>query len=267
MIVAARLIRDRLRGLLWWSVGMIGLVLLTVAFYPAVKDQGQALNDLLNTLPDAFKSAIGYDARIPLTSPPGYLNARLFAILAPVLALIFAIGLGAQAIGGMEEADRMEPLLANPITRTRVAVERYAATVALLVGLIAVLAAASVALSSPFGALDGVSIAGLVGACAAVGCLALLHGSIAFAVGAATGRRGPAIGAATVVAVAGYLIQSLQPLTDLLDPFRFVNPWHWYLQRNMLVDGVPPEAALAPLGVSAALLAVGVAIFRRRDLR
>jgi ABC-2 type transport system permease protein len=264
--IAVRLLRDRARGFVGWSLGMIGLVLLTVAFYPSVKDQGQALNDLVNHLPDAFKSAVGYDPRIPLTSPAGYLNARLFAILGPVLALVFAIGLGAQAIGGLEEAERMEPLLANPVTRTRVALERYLALVVLLAGLVAVLAVASVVLSAPFGVLDGIHVWGLVGACGAVGCLALLFGSIAYAVGAATGRRGPAVATATAVAAAGYLIQSLQSLTDLLDPVRFVNPWHWYSERNMLVDGVPPEAVLAPLGVCAVLLLLGVAAFGRRDL-
>ena len=115
MIVATRLVRDRSRGLLWWSVGMVGLVLLTVSFYPAFKDQGQTLNDLLDQMPEAVRSMIGYDERIPLTSPAGYLNARLFALLAPVLSLVFAIGLGAQAIGGLEESGQMEPLLANPI--------------------------------------------------------------------------------------------------------------------------------------------------------
>jgi ABC-2 type transport system permease protein len=267
VIVATRLVRDRSRGLLWWSVGMIGLVLLTVSFYPAFKDQGQTLNDLLNQMPEAVRSMIGYDERIPLTSPAGYLNARLFALLAPVLSLVFAIGLGAQAIGGLEENGQMEPLLANPITRVRVALERYGAVVALFVVLLAVLAVATVAISAPFGALEGLSIGALLGACAAVGCLALLHGSIAFAVGAATGRRGPAITTATVVVVAGYLIQSLSSITDALDPFRFVNPWHWYLKQNMLVDGVPPEAILAPLAVSVGLLAAGAVAFQRRDLR
>jgi ABC-2 type transport system permease protein len=161
----------------------------------------------------------------------------------------------------------MEPLLANPITRVRVALERYGAVVALFVVLLAVLAVATVAISAPFGALEGLSIGALLGACASVGCLALLHGSIAFAVGAATGRRGPAITTATVVVVAGYLIQSLSSITEALDPFRFVNPWHWYLKQNMLVDGVPPEAILAPLAVSVVLLAAGVVAFRRRDLR
>lgn len=267
MTVVTRLLRDRTRGLIGWSVGMVALVLFIVAFYPSVKDQGELFNELLAQMPEAMRNAIGYDPAVPLTSPAGYLNARLLALLAPVLAVVFAIGAGAQGIGGLEESGQLEPLLANPVTRVRVALQRYAATVALLGVLIAVLASAAVGLSAPFGALEGVRIAGLVGACGAVGCLALLHGSIAFAVGAATGRRAPAIAAATVVAAAGYLVQSLQGVTDLLEPARFVNPWHWYLKQNMLVHGVPPEAILAPLGVSALLLVLGVMAFRRRDLR
>ena len=110
------------------------------------------------------------------------------------------------------------------------------------------LAVASVALSAPFGALEGVSIAGLVGACAAVGCLALLHGSIAFAVGAATGGGAPHRGGHRRRRGRLPDPEPAVPRPTLLDPFRFVNPWHWYLKRNMLVDGVPPEAVLAPLG-------------------
>jgi ABC-2 type transport system permease protein len=267
MTITARLLRDRTRGLVGWSLGMVAIVVLTVAFYPAVKDQGEILDQMINAMPDALKAAVGYDAAVPLTSPAGYLNARLFAILAPVLAVIFAIGLGAQAVGGLEEAGQLEPLLANPVTRVRVALERYAAGVALLAVLIAVLAASTVGLSAPFGALDGVSLGGLAGACAAAGCLALLHGSVAFAVGAATGRRSPAIAAASSVAVGGYLVQSLHSVTEALDPLRFVNPWHWYLRRNMLAEGVPLDAIVVPLAVSAVLLAAGVLAFRRRDLR
>jgi ABC-2 type transport system permease protein len=174
---------------------------------------------------------------------------------------------GAQVIGGFEETGYLEPLLANPVTRARVALERYAGAVILLAWLIGVLALSCVVLAAPFGALEGIDIAGLVGACVAAGCLALLHGSIAFAVGAARGRRSPAIAAATAVAAGGYLIQSLSPLTDLLDPFRYVNPWHWYLERNMLVGGVPPEAIVAPLAISAGLVALGIVALRRRDLR
>jgi ABC-2 type transport system permease protein len=264
--VAVRMIRDRTRSTGWWLVGLVALVAFTVALYPSVKDQ-TAVEDLLHNLPEAFRTLIGYDAAVPLTSPAGYLHARMFSTVAPVLLVVFGIGIGAQAIGGLEEAGRLEPLLANPVTRTRVAVERYLAGLALMVLLVVVYAAATIGLAAAFGVLQGVQLGGLLGACASVGALGLLHLSLAYAVGSATGRRGPAVAVAAAVAVGGYLIYSLLSLVEALAPLRFVTPWYWYLQRNMLVHGVPPAAILIPVLPSVALFAVGWLQFIRRDLR
>lgn len=266
MTVALRMIRDRRRSTTWWLIGLLALVAFTVALYPSVKDQTE-IEDLMANLPAAFRSMIGYDTAVPLTSPAGYLHARMFSTMAPVLLVVFGIGIGAQAIGGLEEAGRLEPLLANPVTRTRVAVERYLAGAGLLAVLVAAFAAATLGLAAAVDALDGVDIVGLLGASAAAGALALLHQSLAYAIGAATGRRGPAVGVAAAVAVGGYLIYSLLSLVDALAPLRYATPWYWYLQRNMLAQGVPPAAVVVPLALSAVLLAAGWALFRRRDLR
>jgi len=182
MIVAARLVRDRRWSTLWWALGLVGLILFTVALYPSIKGQ-PSFDELLADLPDAFRSAIGYDAAVPLSSPAGYLQARLFSTLAPLLAVVFGIGAGARAIGGSEEAGTLELLLANPVTRSRVLVERYLASFGLLAGLVAVLAVSLLVLAPPFGALEGIPIGNVVGACVAVFALGLLHGSLAFASG------------------------------------------------------------------------------------
>lgn len=172
-----------------------------------------------------------------------------------------------RCIGGLEEAGRLEPLLANPVTRTRIAVERYLAGVALLVVLFAVFTAATIGLAATVGVLGGVRVSGLLGACAAAGALGLLHLSLAYAIGAATGRRGPAVGVAAAAAVGGYLTYSLLSLVEALAPLRFVTPWYWYLQRNMLAHGVPPAAIAVPVLLSLALFATGWLWFNRRDLR
>ena len=49
--------------MLWWSAGIVALVLLTVVFYPTVKDQGEILQEALKQMPDALKSARGNRAR------------------------------------------------------------------------------------------------------------------------------------------------------------------------------------------------------------
>jgi ABC-2 type transport system permease protein len=266
MIVAARLARDRRWSTLWWALGLVSLILFTVALYPSIKDQ-PSIDELLADLPDAFRSAIGYDAAVPLSSPAGYLQARLFSTLAPLLAVVFGIGAGARAIGGSEEAGTLELLLANPVTRSRVLVERYLATFGLLAGLIAVFGLALLILGPPFGALEGIPTGNVVGACAAVFALGLLHGSLAFTVGAAAGRRGVAVALPTAVAVAGYLVETVLAAAGDLGTLRQLSPWHWYLDRNLLAEGATLTALLVPLAVSAVLVATAWALFRRRDLR
>jgi ABC-2 type transport system permease protein len=250
MIVAARLVRDRRWSTLWWALGLVGLTLFTVALYPSIKDQ-PSFDELLADLPDTFRSVIGYDAAVPLRSPAGYLQARLFSTLAPLLAVVFGIGAGARAIGGSEEAGTLELLLANPVTRSRVLVERYLASFGLLAALVAVLGVALLLLAPPFGALEDVPTANVVGACVAVFTLGLLHGSLAFAIGA----------------VAGYLVETVLAAAGDLGIVRQLSPWHWYLDRNLLAEGASPAAVLLPLAISAVLVAAAWALFRRRDLR
>ncbi|MEV6527812.1 ABC transporter permease subunit [Longispora sp. NPDC051575] len=266
MIVARRMLADRRRATAWWAIGTAALVVFTVALYPAVKDQAQ-VEDLLKTMPEAFRNMIGYDAAVPMTSPAGYLHARLFSTVAPVLFLVFGIGAGAAAIGGLEETGRLEPLLANPVTRARVAAERYAAAIGLLTLLGVVFAVTLAASGRPAGALAGISAGHLIAAAAAMLALAVLHLSLAYAIGAATGRRGPSVAIPAAVAIGSYLIHSLLPMAEALAPVRYALPWYWYLQRNILAQGLPPAALIAPLAMSGVLFAIGWAAFQRRDLR
>ncbi len=265
MIVGVRFVQDRRRSLLWWSVGMVALVLFTVALYPSLRDV--SLNDVVDQMPETVRSMFGLDTAIPLNSPAGYLQGRLFASLLPLILLVFGIGLGARAIAGDEQEGTLELLLANPVTRGAVVAQRYGAVVAMVGALTAVFTVSLVVLGAPFGALEGVPATGLAGAVAGAFGITLLHATVAFGVGAATGRRAWATSSATVVAVGGYLLQGLLGVSDAIRPLRFVVPWHWYLSRNMLAQGVAPEAIVVPLVLAATIFAAGAAAFLRRDLR
>jgi ABC-2 type transport system permease protein len=244
---------------------MVALVAFTVAFYPAVKDNA-SFDELFKDLPDAVRALVGAQEGIPLTSPAGYLHARLFSIMVPVLLLTFGTGLGARAIGGSEADGTLELLLANPVTRLRVVVERYLAVILLLAAVTAVLTISLLALGPLVGVLDGIRITRLLAAGGAASCLALLHTTLAFAVGCAAGRPGPAVAVTTSVAAAGYLVQGLAATSDALGPLQNVSPWHWYLDRNILVEGLAPAAVLAPVVVAGLLVAAGAWVFNRRDL-
>ena len=265
MTLGRRFVADRRRAFLWWSLGVLVTVGLTVAVWPSVRGQ-QQFEDLMRDLPPAVRALFGAQEGIPFTSPAGYLHGRLFSGLLPLLVLVFGIGLGARAVGGDEEDGTLELVLAHPVSRARVAFERSVAVVVLIVALTTVGVAALLAMAPAVGLLDGVGLARVVGAGAALVALALLHAGLAFAAGCAFGRRGIATAVAGAVAVAGYLLVGLTA-AGAPEALRWVSPWHWYLDRNLLVDAPQAAATLLPLALALALAAAGGWRFVHRDLR
>ncbi|MBW8825979.1 MAG: ABC transporter permease subunit [Acidobacteria bacterium] len=266
MIVFGRFIRDRRRGLVGWSLGVVVAVASTLALFPTVKGQ-TSYNDLIDNLPRALRESMGLSAAVPFTSGPGYLQSRLFSTFLPILLLVFAIAAGARALGGAEEDGGLELVLANPVSRRHVLAGRYLGVVALVATLGAVALVALVVVGAPVGALDGVDRAGLLAAAVAVVGLALLHGTIAFVAGAVSGRRGPAVVAGAGVAVGGYLVQVLAASSPSLHAVGLLSPWQWLLARNMLATGPAWTALVLPVVVSAVLVVAGSTVFEQRDLR
>ncbi len=72
---------------------------------------------------------------------------------------------------------------------------------------------------------------------------------------------------AGAVAVGTYVLQGLIAASNALRPARFFSPWHWYLDRNLLVFAPGPQAILLPLLLTALVTAAGAWAFLRRDLR
>lgn len=266
MIVLGRFLADRRRNLLWWVAGLGVTIALTVLLYPSIEGQA-SMDEMVEEMPDAFEDLFGLDGGVSMTSPAGYLQSQLFASTLPVVFALFAIGQGARAIGGAEEDGTLELLLANPVTRRRVLLERYLG-VALLHGVLgAAVAAVTLATAAPVGALEDLSGTGLAASFFAVPLLGLLFATIAFAVGAATGHRRRALTVGAALTVGTYLIHGLAEAAQPLRPLRPLSPFNWLLERNMLVDGPSWQALVLPVVVIAVALVVGLRIFERRDLR
>jgi ABC-2 type transport system permease protein len=266
MTVFTWALKDRRRSLVGWSIGIVALVLTAVSIFPSVRGQTD-FDDMVAELPAAVRALFGAQADIPFSSAPGYLHARLTSSLLPLLLLVFAIGAGARAIGGHEEDGLVEPVLAGPVRRSTLAIQRMGAAAALTVALAVVALVSTLALAPLFGALDGVAVSDLTGAVAMGAALALLHGGVAAGVGAMRGRRSPAVAAATVVAVGGYLGQALLSTSSELAGVRWLSPWHWLLGTNPLVAGADWTGIVVPVLVGVAAAAGGGVVFTRRDLR
>jgi ABC-2 type transport system permease protein len=202
---------------------------------------------------------------LDIASPAGYLNSRVFALMAPLILLIFSIGAGAGAVAGEEERGTLDLLLAQPVRRRDYVIQRVLALAALLTALTIVLLA-TVALGSLLVDLE-IGFGRLVAAALSVGLLALLFGAIALAAGAIRPGRSRAIAIAAGLAVSAWIFDGLAQSIDALEPWRPLSPYYHALGQNPLRNGTlwgGWALLFAAAAIAAALAAAGL---ERRDTR
>jgi ABC-2 type transport system permease protein len=201
-----------------------------------------------------------------LATAQGYLGGAVYGLLVPLLMAVFAIGWGARGIAGDEDAGTLDLVLAHPVSRRSVAVQRFGALLLGVFVVAAVLLAGMVALRGAF-ELDDVAIAGLVAINLQLALFGACFGALAFAIGAATGSRAAALGAGAGAAVLAYLANSVFPQVAALEWTRAASPFHWYLGGDPLTDGVQWSGVGLLLATTLALVAAGTLFFTRRDLK
>lgn len=255
-------LRDRRRSLFWWALGLVALVALTVGFWPTIEETGEELNRLIEDLPPAFRNLGGGD--LDLTSPEGYLNGRVFALLGPILFLVFGIAFGARTVAGEEQAGTLELVLARPVARWRLVAEKFAALTVATVFLGLVLWGSLVIGALPVD-LD-IAAGALAGATLMVVLLGLLFGALALLIGALTGKRALALGLSTAVAVGTYLLDLYAGVSEAVEPFRGLSPFYYYDAALPLRNGVDPVHVAFFLVVTVFLAGFSLVAFERRDV-
>jgi len=234
-----------------------------VSIYPSLGHDA-SLTKLVQSFPSALKAFIGLGGVVDYSTGVGYLGIEVFSLVLPALLTAAAVMAGARAIAAEEEQQTLDLLLANPISRTRLLLEKAASLLA-FIALLVLLTFAVLAISCSIAAMN-VTVAHLAAAAAAAGLLALLYGSIALAVGAATGRRGPALAVAGGLAVAAYLANALGSLVSALSPLREASPFYQYSVVDPLRHGLT-FAHATPIALGALLMtAIATVTFNRRDL-
>jgi ABC-2 type transport system permease protein len=251
---------EKRRSLVGWAIGLAAFVLLNMAFYPSVRDN-DAFSQMAEEMPEFLRALFGED----FVSPVGYLDSQMFALMIPLLLLIYAANRGADAIAGEEDRGTLDLLMSTPRSRTRVVVEKALALIvstALLALVIFVCVAGTLGLVS----LD-IAVANVAAATAGSLIVALLLGIGSLALGAATGQKSSGHALVAVLGVGGYLIDSLSQIASALEPFRWVSPFYYYRSGIPLKNGFDTGYMVILLGATLVLLAVGIYGFNRRDTR
>jgi ABC-2 type transport system permease protein len=130
--VSSELVRrgvlDHRRALVGWCLGIAGYTLLASSIFPSFKGSPD-LTQLVERYPDALKALFGISGG-GITTGAGYTDAELFSLMLPLIVLVLAIGSGARAFAGEEDAGRLELLLSYPLRRRDAVLAKGAALAA-----------------------------------------------------------------------------------------------------------------------------------------
>lgn len=249
----------RRRSLIGYAIGMALYTLVIVALYPSFKDA----RNLDEFTQNSQTMAALFGITGSLSEPSGWLNANLFNNFLPLIVLLLTIGYGAHCIAGQDEDESLGMIATLPLSRRRIVAEKTLAMIALtlpvlVVTTICTLAGRGVDLTVDLGNLLGVMVGTLL--------LGMLFGVLAMLVGAATGSRGSALGIASTLAAASYLINSLAPVVDWLHPAKYFSPFFYAIGDNQLDEGFRFTWAAVLVAITAALFVATLVAFDRLDI-
>lgn len=260
--VYGKTLRDRRRGVIGWSIGLTALAAYTSALWPTVRDSAEDLSGLVERLPEAVRALT--NSTFDFTTPEGYLSSQPFGFMVPLLLLIFLIGWGARTVAGEEQDGQLELVLATPVPRRQIVAEKLGA---ILTGALVVTVVLWLAYTLGDAAVGlGVGAGTLAALVANAALLALTFGTLALAVGCATGSRPLASVVASTAAAATYLLDAFANLVDALEPVTLVSPWRYYDPQGVLRGSLEAGDVLVLVGLTIAFSVIALLSFERRDI-
>lgn len=258
--VFTKSLRDQRWALLGWSIGVVLLVVMESFVWPTLRDMPN-IDELMAGYPDAMKEMFNLEA---MTTAIGFMNAELFTLVLPMLFIIFGVSRGARMVAGEEESGTLEFLLVTRVSPTAFVLQKAAALAAAVSALGVVLFLTLWASSAAFGM--GISPVDVATGSLTMVLLGVEFGFLALAVGAATGRRGVALGVAGSAAVASYVLYAIALIVDSVEPWGPVSPFTQALSDGPLGAGPPLTTGWIVLA-AAVFVAASLPVFERRDLR
>jgi ABC-2 type transport system permease protein len=251
-------LRDRLLGV---SVGVVALFLTAWMGLWAYSGVDGA-DTYLASMPDAFVDLLGITRE---SGTAGLMMSMMFSFMGAFVLGGLAVSIGASALAGEERDGTMNVLATAPRSRARLHASKAAAYLTLV---IVGSAAASVSywVAAQLVGAD-VGTLNLTAATIHLTVVMLVYGTLAFAIGAATGNRATASGIATGLLIVSFLAAGLLPLVSGWENVAKIFPWYYIDGPSPLINGTNWAQVGILAAVCVALLVVGGIAFRRRDLQ
>ena len=256
--VFSKTIRD---WLLWTSIAVIALWSIAAMYILVMGSSGDAYVTMMEDFPEALANVYGVNNG----TPEGLAMSGLYFVMAPLVLLTYAIGLGSSAAVGEEESRSLPILLSSPLRRRSIMLSK-SAVVAIGLVVITLLMWVGVTILAALVDMD-LSEQNIVGASLQLLGMVFLFGALALGLSAWRGTSALGIGVAAGLAVLSYFVTTLLPVVEELAEVAKLTPWYLFSGADPLSSGVDVVQLGIALLIAAALFGLGIYTLDRRDLK
>ena len=247
--------RDQLIMVLSFGLGSALMAAIVLSVYPSYRE---ALRDF--EIPPALAAIFG---DIDLGTANGFVTAEFFSWI-PALLIVYAVIQGTGVLAAEESNGTLDLLLAQPISRTRLFIEK---TLSIVVGTLAIVVLVFPGWAIPHRAADiDVALGRLFVATAALAPLVLAFAALSLLASGLLSTRRDAVTVIVAVAVVSYFVNSLGQAVELLEPLRPASLFYYYHSEKIVETGVDLTGVGVLLGIAAVAGGLAGAVFQRRDI-
>lgn len=257
-IVFRKTLFERRTSIIIWFAAVAISTFLIMLLFPSLRDSlGASLQDVPDSMKDLLGSAEDYQ------TIAGFVDLQVIAQMV-FLTIIMAVILGTSLIAGEESSGTLQTLLAQPVRRTRVYIEKF-----LAMSIMTLVTCSGLFFGTIFGVLalgETINVWRLLLAVGMTWLLTLFFGAMAYGIGAATGKRALAGVLTGFYAFASYMLTALAGAAPALEKLNYGSPFYYFNTPSVLKNGLDfGNIAVLVVGV-VVFFVVGVIWFRKRDI-
>ncbi|HYM14121.1 MAG TPA: ABC transporter permease subunit [Dehalococcoidia bacterium] len=253
--VLTKVLREQRIQVAGFGLALAVIAALDVFIWPAYRDPLQNFQ-----VPPALQALIG---DLNIATAPGFLASEFYSWI-PILLIVFAVIAGTGAIAGEEGSGSLDLLLAQPVSRRSLVLQKVAAT-CIGSALIVSIGYLGFLVSIPFVSI-AVSLGDVAMASANMLPITLFFFALSLWLGAVSPSRGMASGLAIGVATVSYFLYSLANGVQALRSVRYASPFYYYGTGDALVHGLNWWHIGLLLGIAVLFVVAALRAFERRDV-
>lgn len=266
LAIFKRMLGDKFKSLLIFSGSAIAFLEMYIVLFPSIKDQAGSIDKMLKSFPPEMFKALNMDpATLSFSNFEAYLSSEYMSFLWPIMAIIFAISLASYLCVNDVEKGTIELVVALPISRTRIFIERYFAGLLFLL----LFCIVSMAGAIPLAMLHGIDFVSNNYIIATIGSMLFICAIYSLAVFCSVlfSEKSKASMLSGGFVVFMYVVYILSTLNKDIENIKYFSFFNYFSGSDLMAKGVYSDYSFLVLGGFIVLVFTAALLrFKTRDL-